>query len=146
MDPRARRLGFWARSFACLGALAIFVVLGTAWRLDPDPRGYGTHEQLGLPPCTFRATTGRPCPSCGLTTAFAESARGRFASATRANPAGALLFLASLIGGPWLLHAGCTGKTLGSRTLEFPVISTLVAAVALLVVAWFLRGFVLGGG
>ncbi len=39
-----------ALALVALGWAAIFVI---AWLLKPDPRGLGTHEQLGLPPCPF---------------------------------------------------------------------------------------------
>ena len=54
----------------CLAALAVSV-----W-LAPRPAGFGTHRALGLPPCGFLAQTGYPCPSCGMTTAFAAMAHG----------------------------------------------------------------------
>src|SRR4051794_7336480 len=65
----------WGLLAAALGVLA---VLGVARCLRPDPKGYGTHQQLGLLPCGFRAITGLGCPSCGMTTAFAWFVRGRF--------------------------------------------------------------------
>ena len=39
------------------GRLLGLVVL--ARRLEPDPRGFGTHTQLGLRPCSFLRATGR---------------------------------------------------------------------------------------
>jgi hypothetical protein len=69
------------------------VVLSVARTIEPDARGYGTHVQLGLPPCGFLTLTGFPCPGCGLTTAFAHGIRGDFGLAAMANPLGLLLFL-----------------------------------------------------
>jgi hypothetical protein len=78
-------------------ALVVFVagllIIGLSASLRPDPRGFGTHEQLGLPPCGFRACTGIPCPTCGVTTSFAHFARGEVAPAFRAQPIGAVGFL-----------------------------------------------------
>ena len=59
--------------YAGLTGLAV-VTLGIARALTPAPAGFGTHEQLGLPPCAFLHWTGFPCPSCGLTTCFAHAA------------------------------------------------------------------------
>ena len=40
-------------------ALGLLAPLGVAAMLRPDGRGFGTHQQLGLPPCTFRVLFGR---------------------------------------------------------------------------------------
>ena len=47
--------------------------------------------------CPFRALTGLPCASCGMTHAFVALARGDAAAAWSASPLGALL-----AGGAWL--------------------------------------------
>ena len=83
---RFHRTLWWSIAFG--GAF----VLGIAAMLEPDARGYGTHTQLGLPPCGFRALTGSPCPGCGLTTAFAHAVRGDWLLAAAANPLGLVLF------------------------------------------------------
>jgi Protein of unknown function (DUF2752) len=86
----------WNRLLSVLGLAASIAVLAYAFTLKPDPRGYGTHEQLGLPPCGFLRDHGVPCISCGMTTAFAAMAHGDLALALRSNPYGILLFLAVL--------------------------------------------------
>ena len=68
------------------------LVLAVAALLEPDPRGHGTHTQLGLPPCGFWLLTAARCPGCGLTTAFAHGIRGEWVLAAEANPFGLLLF------------------------------------------------------
>ena len=68
------------------------VVLLSAW-LRPDARGFGTHQQLGLPPCSFEAVTHVPCPGCGLTTSFTNMAHLHVVDAFRAHLMGPLLFL-----------------------------------------------------
>lgn len=82
---------------AVLIATGCFGVLCTAVYLTPDPRGFGTHEQLGLPPCISSAYLGFPCPLCGMTTAFALMAHARPADAFHAQPMGALLFVAGVL-------------------------------------------------
>ena len=78
---------------AIVVAAGCFGVLGTASYLTPDPRGFGTHEQLGLPPCISSNYLGVPCPLCGMTTAFTLMAHARPIEALHAQPAGALLFV-----------------------------------------------------
>jgi hypothetical protein len=84
----------WENWVVFLGGLA---VLMTAFFLSPDPRGYGTHEHLHLPPCFFFRWTHVPCPSCGLTTSFAYLAKGQFLKGAQIHPMGPVLFVALLI-------------------------------------------------
>jgi hypothetical protein len=65
-------------------------VLAVARLLTPSPRGVGTHEQLGLPPCMLLKLTGIPCPSCGLTTSFAHAVRLHFYESFVTQPFGLL--------------------------------------------------------
>jgi hypothetical protein len=131
----------WAMA---LGALGLAAVLGVARWLEPDPRGYGTHTQLGLFPCMFFQVTGYRCPSCGMTTAFAWFVRGRLDRSWQASPAGSLLapICAALV--PWLLAGAARGRPVGCRSLELPLIGLVVATVALSLVSWMIR--VLSGG
>jgi len=72
-------------------AVTCAVALGTARYLPPDPRGHGTHEALGMPPCSFMLISGIPCPTCGMTTAFSLVMHGRPWAALIAQPAGFVL-------------------------------------------------------
>ncbi|MBU0637560.1 MAG: DUF2752 domain-containing protein [Planctomycetes bacterium] len=97
------------RLWAALVVLAGGAVLGTSAWLKPDERGYGTHEQLGGGPCGMLVTTGLPCPTCGMTTAFAHTVRGQWWRAFWAQPTGFVLALgtaAAVVGGMWVLLAG----------------------------------------
>ncbi|MEM8945164.1 MAG: DUF2752 domain-containing protein [Planctomycetota bacterium] len=87
-----------------IGVLGL-TVLVKARTLEPDPRGYGTHEQLGFAPCYFQKLTGKRCPMCGGTTAWAQAARGDVLRATDTNLGATLLFAVVVIGSPWLLWA-----------------------------------------
>ena len=58
--------------------------------LEPDPRGFGTHEQLGLPPCGLRTFFGRPCPACGITTSIVQTLHGHPWLALQTQPFGPL--------------------------------------------------------
>ncbi|MEM9414431.1 MAG: DUF2752 domain-containing protein [Planctomycetota bacterium] len=76
-------------------ALPVFLagstVLGLAAWMDPDARGMGTHQQLGLPPCSFEQVTGFPCATCGCTTSFAHAAEGSLLTSFITQPFGAVL-------------------------------------------------------
>jgi hypothetical protein len=80
-----------------LVALPCLALLTVAALLHPRSSGYGTHEQLMLPPCGFLAATGWPCITCGMTTSVSAMAHGRIDLALRAQPAGAALFLAAVV-------------------------------------------------
>ena len=77
-------------------ALPTAAVLLIALWLTPRSSGYGTHEQLGLPPCTAMAL-GEPCPACGMTTSVSNMAHGRPAEAFEAHPFGIIFFIAVLV-------------------------------------------------
>ena len=68
-------------------ALALLALLVTAGTLTPDEQGFGTHQQLGLPPCTFYLVFKRPCPACGMTTSWAWLLRERYDMPWRPTPA-----------------------------------------------------------
>ena len=143
-DGTGDRLGRATRVLLVAFALALLSMLVVARRLEPDQRGYGTHERLGLWPCAFRATTGRPCPTCGMTTSFAWFARAKPVRSWRANPAGSLLAPTCLALIPWLLLASARGRPAPFRSLEQPLVVLAVASVALTVVSWTVR-MTLGG-
>jgi hypothetical protein len=135
------RLGRPTRCALVVSAVGLVAVLMVARWLEPDARGFGTHTQLGLPPCAFSVVTGHPCPTCGMTTAFAWSVRGRFDQSWRANPAGSLLAPACVALIPWLVACAALGRPFGFRTLEQPLIGLVVATVALSLLFWTLRLF-----
>ena len=99
---------------AAAGAL-VCGALAVASRLDPDPRGLGTHEQLGLAPCWIHQRFGVPCPTCGMTTAWAHAVRGQWLAAIGASFGGTMLFAAAAIGAPWALVSAAAGKWLFGR-------------------------------
>ncbi|MGD0896692.1 MAG: DUF2752 domain-containing protein [Thermoguttaceae bacterium] len=119
-------------------AIGLSVLLVVAAALEPDTRGHGTHEHLGLPPCAFSVLVGRPCPVCGMTTSWAWLVRGRVAEAFRANVGGAMLAAAAMVAAPWLLLSALRGRWLpwtpNSTALGWA--GAAVLAVTLLQWAW----------
>ena len=73
-------------------ALCCALVIVIAIYLVPDPRGYGTHEQLGLPPCSLAERFNFPGPTCGLTTSFAHMGDLAPVQAFLAQPLGVIGF------------------------------------------------------
>jgi hypothetical protein len=118
-------------------ALVLLVLLVTAGTLTPDARGHGTHERLGLPPCTFYVIFARPCPACGMTTSWAWLLRGEIGHALAANTGGTLLAGLSLLGAPWLLASALRGKWFGGPPNEWAV-AGVVGSVGLLTVGQWL--------
>ncbi len=131
-------LGGLAR--AILLAWAAFLLSGfaVARTLDPDPRGFGTHQQFGLPECSIRVLFSRPCPGCGMTTAFSYFVRGEFVAATRANPAGVLLAMLCVLMIPWSLVSAALGSI---WLVEEPMtlLAILIAVIGCLaVLSWMI--------
>ncbi|HEU5118155.1 MAG TPA: DUF2752 domain-containing protein, partial [Isosphaeraceae bacterium] len=124
---------------SALLAVVVLSPLAVAGGLRPDPRGFGTHTQLGLAPCPYWSRTGKKCPWCGLTTASAWVVRGRFGSAWNANPAGCWFVLSSLAVGIWLIRVGLTGQTWPARSLDGPLVLWVLALVSVGLVVWAIR-------
>ena len=79
------------RLYALAVAAICIAILGVAFWMNPSRNHLGTHRQLGLPPCAFVAVTGFPCPTCGMTTAYAYVVRGQLIDAARSSAFGMLL-------------------------------------------------------
>jgi Protein of unknown function (DUF2752) len=80
------------------GVLAMVLVslLGIAVFLKPNPDGLGTHQQLGLPPCTFQFLLGIRCPACGMTTSWSYMMKGMIRNAFETSSSGTLLGMLAL--------------------------------------------------
>lgn len=144
LDPRrepseSARLRAATRLGMAVLAVGITVVFAVARWLEPEPSGLGTHRQLGLPECPFIRTIGKPCPSCGMTTAFAWFVRGRLDRSIRANPAGAWLAASCVALVPWLVIGAFLGKTPGFRSLEPPLIGLVAITLAVSLISWTIQ-------
>lgn len=95
-EARSAHSAVYTRIFGFLLFLSCGTTLAVALWLRPDSRGYGTHERLGFGACGVLVATGYPCPSCGMTTAFAHTVRGQWLRAIYVQPAGFLLALATI--------------------------------------------------
>lgn len=137
MPTSALRRAPIAHRLAALAlAAAILAVLLIASALDPDPRGLGTHTRLGLPPCGFLVAFGRPCLTCGMTTAFALAADARFLDAARAHPVGLLAAILAAAAFWAALHVALTGSRLGPWAARALDGRTLLLAGLILAAGW----------
>jgi hypothetical protein len=103
-------IGIGIRVLLVLWSLFLCAGFVLAASMSPDPRGFGTHQSLGFPPCTFQVLFDIPCPSCGMTTSFAHFTRGQIAASARANIAGLLLAITCLIQIPWCWISALKGR------------------------------------
>ena len=119
--------------FALLGPLAV------AGLLQPDGRGHGTHQQMGLPPCTFVVLFDVRCPTCGMTTSWANLVRGRLAEAAGSNLGGMLLCLLDMLAVPWLLCTAIAGKWVIWEPRVGVVACGAVAVFLITLIEWTVR-------
>ena len=135
--PRILRpLAHAAYGLVWAGLAGVFAL--SAW-LRPDASGLGTHTQLHLPPCGFYEVFHKPCPSCGMTTAFAWMMHGRPLEAVRAQPAGAAVFLAALALFVYLPRAWFRGLP-PSHVLETrPFLPAVLGLITFILVVWGVR-------
>lgn len=132
-------MGGRSRGLLAIATALLAGLLGLSVTLRPDPRGYGTHTQLGLRPCAFATVTGRLCPTCGMTTAFAWFVRGRIHRSWRANPAGCLIAATIVPTIFWLLACVARGAPVGSRSISGPLVGLLFSACVLGLSCWLIR-------
>ncbi|MBY0514155.1 MAG: DUF2752 domain-containing protein [Gemmataceae bacterium] len=112
--PRAT---WYVRATLLAVGVVLVGVFGTAAYLNPyepdgTPRRMATHTQLGLPECNFVSMTGKPCPSCGMTTSFALLAHGDVRGSLNANWAGTVLAVAWAGLLVWSVASGIAGRPL----------------------------------
>lgn len=138
-DDRSRRI------FATILAVACLTLLIVAAMLEPSAEGHGTHTALGMPPCSWSISFDRPCPTCGMTTAFAHAADADLVAAATAQPFGAFLAVltASVFWGA--AHVALTGSAIGryAGRAAKPSILWTVAGSAL--AAWAYKWFTWAG-
>lgn len=94
MPLASKRIGL--RITVAIAALIPLSLLIIAGNLNPAEKGLGTHQQLGLPPCSLRVLAGIRCPACGMTTSWSYFARGNWLASMNTNAGGFLLALLSI--------------------------------------------------
>lgn len=130
----------WKYRFTC-GLLTIlcFLLLITAVRLNPDPNGFGTHQQLGIHACGFYERTGWPCPTCGMTTSFSYLVKGHMVMAFYVQPAGAILAILTFLVSLFFFDAAISGASWHEKMATFPFGSFIVWVGLVLMIGWLWR-------
>lgn len=117
-------------------AAGLVVVLA---RVTPDPRGFGTHELLGMSPCGWPSSYGIPCPTCGVTTAAAHLVHLEPWRALVTQPFGAVLAGFGLWLAGLALLCLWRRRSLVARVLELPYGSIFVGFAVLMLASWLYR-------
>ncbi len=121
-------------------------LLGLGLFLEPDARGWGTHEQLGFRPCWPMRQWNLPCPGCGVTTAVTLAAHGRPLASLRTQPFGLVLFAATLAAAAWALAGHARGRDLYAELPGLPWKRLVVLFGALALLAWLYKLALARGG
>jgi hypothetical protein len=128
--------------FALLAVAMIPVSLfAVASHLEPSSTGLGTHQQLGLPPCSFRLLLGIRCPGCGMTTSWAYFVRGQWLASMTVSLGGFLLASAGIVTTGLFCQSAWSGRLPSLASQKWMTV-TLVAIAAVTLADW---GRKLGG-
>jgi hypothetical protein len=124
------------RIVQAVAAAGLAGALAVGRLLVPSPTGADTHTQLGLPPCAMLRATGRPCPTCGVTTAFVLAVHGHPVRAAATQPFGLVCFV--LVVGSLALTAGAllTGRSLLGLLLRLRPDRIVVILLIILLLSW----------
>jgi hypothetical protein len=125
-----------ARLIAAVVFSGCVALLAAAAWTQPDRRGLGTHQQFGLPPCTMVMMVGYPCPTCGMSTAFAHAVRGELVSAFRAQPAGLVLAIAVAVAAALSLGVIVTGEVWAVNWYRVSPSHVVLGVVLLILGGW----------
>jgi len=137
------RSGFAERVFQAAGLLVLLGAVGLGLALTPSPTGVGTHSQLGLPPCGFYVMTGKPCPTCGVTTAFVEAAHGHLGRALVTQPFGCLLFVLTAGGALALVAALVARRSLSPLMTTYGVVGPVIVLAVIALASWIYKWYTL---
>ena len=134
----ALRLGWLHRAALLLAAIGASGLLLTASQLTPRSDGLGTHQQLGLPPCTSRVLWGVRCPACGMTTSWAYFTRGQWIASAATNAGGFALALIATVVAPVTTLLAITGRA-ARRWMLPTLVTALILALAISLADWACR-------
>lgn len=127
-----------------IGVFAVAAYLNP-YDADGTPRRMATHTQLGLPPCNFVMLSGKPCPSCGMTTSFSLLVHGDLRGSLNANWAGTVLAIswAGLLG--WSVVSGLIGRPVLIPPGRGELVLTILVGISLVMMLGRWLGILLEG-
>jgi hypothetical protein len=127
----------WAdRAAALVAAAASSTAYTVLLRVQPDPRGHGTHEQLGLDACGWPLAYGIPCPACGCTTAACLLVHGRVVAAFATQPFGAAVAAVGLLVGVHAALCLLRGRSFADLALRWPLWRVTGYGLFLMLASW----------
>jgi hypothetical protein len=115
-------------------AIVGLVLLGLL--LEPDPRGYGTHEKLGMRPCMPMVLWNVPCPGCGVTTSVTHAMNGDLLGSLRVQPFGLVVLLVVLLSFGWALVGQFRGRDLWNELRALRWSRWMTVLGVLMALAW----------
>ncbi|MCR9295368.1 MAG: DUF2752 domain-containing protein [bacterium] len=137
--PSRTPLKWWLRLTCLATGLIVLALLVLARRLEPSTSGLGTHQQLGLPPCTSIVLLNAPCPACGMTTSWAWFTRGQLAAAFSSNAGGSLLAIIALAYLPASCYFFFCGLVSRHEWFSLGLAIALITALCVATIQWWLR-------
>ncbi|HVT81889.1 MAG TPA: DUF2752 domain-containing protein [Phycisphaerae bacterium] len=141
--PAQKRLE--VRIWCALTFALCITMLGIGFWLSPKSAGTGSHEELGLPPCGFLATTGYPCPTCGCTTAVSNFSHGYLLRSFLTQPFGFAVALLAAVLVPLTLWGAVTGTWKGPSMfwLGWHWQYWVYGGLALLALGWIYKSIII---
>ena len=133
---RATKGQRWLALLICAASLGVLSV--AAW-LDPNPTGYGSHTQLGFSSCFWISRAEMPCPTCGMSTAFAFAAEGKLIQSFLAQPMGFLLSILTVMTFWMAGHAALTGSRVAFLLLRLWRPSVIWFFAGLTLASWIYK-------
>jgi hypothetical protein len=135
-DVSPERLSGTGRVIAAVVAVMAASPLVVAASLAPAASGVGTHRALGLPECGWQVSMNLPCPTCGMTTAFAHAARAEFLAAAMSQPAGLLLSIVVAMIAVGGAYAAGTGAPMQQAAAWLVKPAVVWVGLGLLLLGW----------
>lgn len=129
----------WLRGINALAGLIVLAMFIVAASLQPAAAGMGTHQQLGLPPCTTVALFGIRCPSCGMTTSWSLFVRGSWLQSAEVNAGGFLLATIALAYLPASCYFCYSGRSSQGGWVSLALAIGLATALVVALAQWAWR-------